>query len=286
MTIKNKNMYIINVYNKIKRRNFMKNKLIKMIVATILTCLLSLSFVACDEEQKHEHSFGEWETVTSATLFEDGEEKRVCEDDATHEETRVTDALGKTANVFDFFTTYASASVKNDVGIVLNKDTESNSGASTYFGETDKNYDWNGAETTISFDLDLSAMEENDFTIFVLGFNKQSGDNYVHVDEIRIGIAKTADGFVFDELIGVGYDDASDLAQIIDGEKTFTESAVTVSFKIAFDADVNELDYTISVNDDGISNSKTTADEVVGLRYLWNAYLKGDGVVLSNLVKA
>lgn len=267
-------------------------KAIGFLAACAMVGALALGVVACEDnkgtdETTHVHTWGEWTTVTAATLFEDGKEERVCTEDATHKEDRTVTALGKTADVFDFFTTYASASTQGEKGIILNKDTEEGTGASTYFGEEDKNYDWDGTAMTLSMDLDLTALdEEGEFTIFVLGFNKEVDGAYSHVDEIRFGIAKTADGYKVNELIGVNYDDEADLAAILAGDKTFTATEITASFEIAFDAETNALTYTMTVGGQELANEKTTAEDVVGLRYLWNAYLNGDGVELSNLVKA
>lgn len=267
-------------------------KAIGFLAACAMVGALALGVVACEgdkgtDETTHVHAWGEWTTVTAATLFEDGKEERVCSEDATHKEERTVDALGKTPEVFDFFTTYASASTQGEKGIVLNKEAESGSGASTYFGEEDKNYDWDGTAMTLSMDLDLTALdEEGEFTIFVLGFNKEAEGAYSHVDEIRFGIAKTADGYKVNELTGVGYNDDTDYAAIVAGDKSFTSTEITASFEIAFDAETNALTYTMTVGGQELANEKTTAEDVVGLRYLWNAYLNGDGVELSNLVKA
>ena len=267
-----------------------------------ILCAFALAFaciglVACGEPERegepsggegteHVHTWGEWTSVKAASLFEDGQEERVCSGDASHKETRTVSALGKTADVFDFFTTYASACEQGEKGFVLNKDTQDNSGASTYFGEEDKNFDWDGTETTISFDLDLTALdEEGDFTIFVLAFNKEADGAYLHVDEIRFGIAKTADGYAANELLGVAYDDDLDYASIVTGAKSFTEEKIAASFEISFDAETNALTYTMTVGGQELSGEKTTADDVVGLRYLWNACLNKDGAELSNLVK-
>ena len=267
-------------------------KAIGFLAACAMVGALALGVVACEgdkgtDETTHVHAWGEWTTVTAATLFEDGKEERVCSEDATHKEERTVDALGKTPEVFDFFTMYASASTQGEKGIVLNKEAESGSGASTYFGEEDKNYDWDGTAMTLSMDLDLTALdEEGEFTIFVLGFNKEAEGAYTHVDEIRFGIAKTADGYKVNELTGVGYNDDTDYAAIVAGDKSFTSTEITASFEIAFDAETNALTYTMTVGGQELTNEKITAEDVVGLRYLWNAYLNGDGVELSNLVKA
>lgn len=268
------------------------------ILCAFALAVACIGLVACGEPEtegepsggegtEHVHTWSEWTSVKAASLFEDGQEERVCTGDASHKETRTVSALGKTTDVFDFFTMYASASTQGEKGIVLNKEAKSGSGASTYFGEEDKNYDWDGTAMTLSMDLDLTALdEEGEFTIFVLGFNKEAEGAYTHVDEIRFGIAKTADGYKVNELTGVGYNDDTDYAAIVAGDKSFTSTEITASFEIAFDAETNALTYTMTVGGQELTNEKITAEDVVGLRYLWNAYLNGDGVELSNLVKA
>ena len=128
-------------------------------------------------------------------------------------------------------------------------------------------------------------MQENDFSVWVLAFNKQTDDGYAHVNEIRFGIAKTADGFVVNELTGVAFDDETDLANILAGDKTFTESEVTASFTVAFDSATKQLSYTMTVGSQELTNAQTMTEDIVGLRSLWNAYLKGDGIELSSLTK-
>lgn len=149
------------------------------------------------------HSYGAWTVDTAATFFGKGVEKRVCANDASHTETRSISAIGSTAGVFDAFNVYSDACVQGRKGIILKKDVENETGASTYFGEADKNYDWNGSKMTLSFDLDLSALTEtDDYTQFILAFNYQNGEQFVHADEIRFGIVKTENGFVVNQMSG------------------------------------------------------------------------------------
>ena len=267
-------------------------KKIAFVIGALVVAGALAGAVACDDnntnETTHEHKWGEWTTVKAATMFEDGEEQRVCADDAEHTETRAITAIGKTPAVFDAFVTYASGCTQGEKGIILNTDTEEETGASTFFGEEDKNLDWDGAETTISFDLDLTALnEEGDFTIFVLAFNGENEGAFAHANEIRIGIVKTAEGYAMNEMVSGFYEDAAAYEAITAAGKNFTETEVTVSFKVAYEAENNELTYTLSVADQSIENTKTDSnDEIVGFRYLWNSDLNKNGAELSNLVKA
>lgn len=234
------------------------------------------------------HSYGEWTVEKAATFFGKGVEKRVCANDASHTESRDIAAIGSTAKVFDSFTVYADASKQGDNGIILNKDIANGTGASTYFGETDKNYDWDGSEMTLAFELDLSALSAtDDYTMFVLAFNYKNGDEYTHADEIRFGIVKTDDGFVVNRMDGAA-DDAANVAAIKgEGSQSFTASKISASFTFAYDADTKEFTYSMTIGGKAFGDiTRTELNDLVGLRYLWNARLNKDGVELSNLTLA
>ena len=275
-------------------------KLLKSLCLFALVSGLAVAAVACadgsENAPQHTHTYGEWTQEAAPTLFEDGSEYRVCTaadcpDEDKGRETRAISADGKTSALFDYFTFTATECEKAENGIVLNENTADNTGAATYFSKdaSVKNYAWDGSEMTISFDLDLSALTaEDDYTMFVLAFNRADGQDFKHVEEIRIGIAKTASGFNFNEMVGAA-DDTSNVAAINGaGAKSFTakENKVTVSFTFEYDADTNELSYTLGVDAQKIENTKEMSADVVGLRSLWNARLNKGGVVLSNLVKA
>lgn len=170
--------------------------------------------------------------------------------------------------------------------IVFNKEStdEIDGSGATYFGEEDKNLDWDGRTTTFAYDLDLSVMENGDFTIWVLAFNKLDNEVYTHIDEIRLGIAKTETGYVASELIGVTWSN-EDYNNIIANGETFTSESdnVHIEFKVTYEDDV--ISYTFVADDVEISNQKTD-EGVVGFRSLWNAGTSVDGIVLSNLTQS
>lgn len=234
------------------------------------------------------HSYGAWTVDTAATFFGKGVEKRVCANDASHTETRSISAIGSTAGVFDAFNVYSDACVQGRKGIILKKDVENETGASTYFGEADKNYDWNGSKMTLYFDLDLSALTEtDDYTQFILAFNYQNGEQFVHADEIRFGIVKTENGFVVNQMSGAS-DDASNIAAIKgEGAQTFTDVEISAGFTFEFDKETKELTYSMTVAGKSFDEvTRTEVNDLVGLRYLWNARLNKDGVELSNITLA
>lgn len=272
----------------------------KFLTALCLFALVSgiaVTAVACTDTQEngHSHVYGDWTVETEPTLFEDGKEYRVCTaedcpDADKGREERALEADGKTNALFDYFTYTATTCQKGDEGIILNKNTGNNSGGATYFSKdaSVKNYAWDGAETTLSFTLDLSVFtQENDFTAFVLAFNQESDASYVFVDEIRIGIVKTADGFLFNELTGIDHANVQNTIAAVKGEgaKSFTGNTPKVSFTFAYAPETKTLSYTLSVAGQSIENTKTPSADIVGLRSLWNAQLNKDGVELYDLVK-
>ena len=234
------------------------------------------------------HSFGAWTVETAAAFFNKGVEKRVCANDAAHVETRDIAAIGTTTDVFGAFNVYAGACVQGQKGIILKKDVENETGASTYFGETDKNYDWDGERATLSFDLDISALTEtDDYTQFILAFNYQNGEQFTHADEIRFGIVKTEDGFTVNRMDGAA-DDASNIAAIKgEGSQTFTDVKISASFTFEYDKETKEFTYSMTVAGKAFDEiTRTEVNDLVGLRYLWNARLNKDGVELSNITLA
>jgi hypothetical protein len=82
----------------------------KIIVAGLLAAMTvcgGVLFASCDIKSasndsasgnstitEHVHNYGEWTEKTKATCTEDGEEIRVCAEDATHTESRATERLG------------------------------------------------------------------------------------------------------------------------------------------------------------------------------------------------
>lgn len=173
-------------------------------------------------------------------------------------------------------------------GIVFNKsdsNAEYGTSGATYFGEEDKNLDWDKNETTFTFTLDLSTMKNGDFTVWVLSFNKEVDEIYSHVDEIRFGIVKTAEGYKANEMMGVNHG-ADNSEVILNNAKAVTASNNKVNVAIKVSADTEKVNYTFTFNDGAkIENSKTVAAEIVGFRSLWNAATSCDGIVLSNLEK-
>lgn len=185
-----------------------------------------------------------------------------------------------------------------DDGIIMKRNTEGENcegsgefreSGSTYFNEEDKNLDWDGTQTTISFDLDLKNIDEGDFTAWILSFNSanttEETTTYNHTYEIRLGIAKTAEGYKIAELEGINWSEA-DYNNITASDKIVQDEdgILNVSFVVSY-AD-NTLNYTFQVNDASIENTASETGAIVGFRSLWNAVTNTDDVVLLNLQKA
>lgn len=177
--------------------------------------------------------------------------------------------------------------VADNGGIIFNKASEDeiDQSGSTYFNEEDKNLDWNGRKTTFAFDLDLTAMENGDFTIWVLAFNKQNEDEtYSHIDEIRLGIAKAESGYVASELVGVSWTNA-DYNNIIASGTTFESKDNDAEIEFVVNYDDSKLSYTFNVNEIQIEGQKDV-EGIVGFRSLWNAATSVNGIVLENLTQS
>lgn len=276
----------------------MKN-LATSVLSAACICAFALGIAACGgSTPPHTHELTKVEAV-SATFFEGGNSEYYacsCGKYFSDSEGKTeipkdswrTAAVGTTADAFDAFTVYSSKSAKGAKGIVCNLDTDANKGPSTYFGEEDKNLEWDGSKTAISFQLDLSELEVNDFTIWDLAFNKKEGNKFVNTAEyeLRFGIAKTAEGFVVCDLFipGINFNNETDLAEILKSSKTFGESIVTVSYEVAID-DSNVMTYAITVGDVKMEGTGTFTCDVVGFRCLWNAFMNRNGVEAYNFTK-
>lgn len=259
----------------------MKNKKFALAVGACLMASMAM-LTGCG----HTCTFGNWDVTKQATLFEAGEQIRYCTSNDGKFEKQIITADGQTTNIKAYFNMYDDQTEVGTKGIILKVETESECGPSTYFGETDKNFDWNGEETTIAFKLDLSALDQvGDYTEFVLGFNKLVDTTYSHVTEIRFGIAKVENGFKFAELMGVDWTNHTEKDTILESDKVFTANDVECGFKIAYNNDTNVLSYSLIADTLKIENTQTLTDDIAGLRYLWNTFSNVEGVELYNLEK-
>lgn len=227
----------------------------KVIIALGIVAML-FAFTACEEKTPAPEVIGSWTTPEAVYgIFESG--------------------------------LYSENAEQGEKGAILKvegkEDTET-TGPSTYFGEEDKNLDWDGIEATVSFDLDLSKLEEGQATTWVLAFNQE---DYTFIDEIRFGIAKTENGFAVNELTGINHGNIDlDIAAIEAGGKTFTKNEISASFTVSYDKQNKGFTYSMKVG--GVTldgTSRTEPADIVGFRYLWNASASADSSVeISNIV--
>ena len=278
--------------------------------AVLLGLLLSFAlFAACAPEEEetpaaHTHTYGEWTVAEEATLFEDGLRERECtaaDCDAADKgrETEVIPAIGKTSAVIDAFTNYNSAleETENGVKMGLEKDESDGSswGASTFLGAADKVTEFDGTNaTTISFDLDLSALAEGEFTIFSLAFgnkgeNEDGSAMFVYVTENIFGVIKTDAGYTVAQINNVNYT-AADKDLILSSankeEITDSDNVITFSYRYQYDGALssellvnNQSAITFTING---AEGKT----MEGAGYLWNCNASNGNVVFSRLIKA
>lgn len=179
--------------------------------------------------------------------------------------------------------------VRNTEGETCEGSGEFRESGSTYFNEEDKNLDWDGTQTTISFDLDLKNIDEGDFTAWILSFNSanttEETTTYSHTYEIRLGVAKTAEGYKVAELGGIFWSE-QDYNNIIASNTLVQDEdgILDVSFVVSYESET--LTYSFIVNDESIENTASETGAIVGFRSLWNAVTNTDDVVLLNLQKA
>lgn len=305
-------------------------KAFALVSALTLAAGTAVGLAACEETpaddtpEAHTHTYGEWTVETPATLFTAGSEYRVCTaDDCDAEdkgrEEQAIPALGTTSAVIDAFTGYNDGLTAAADGVTMGR-SESGSGANTWLGQDDKLTEFDGTnETSFSFTLDLSSLEEGDYTIFSLAFgNKHSNTDgspaFSYVTEAIFGVIRTEDGYTVARITNVSYAedeytdaenpennrpavsqeqaDAQNVETINASDTTYdvTGDSVTFTYTYSYDAGAteNKLNVSLSVNGDeafAYDNILRRDADMEGAGYLWNCNASVDTVVLSNLVK-
>lgn len=189
--------------------------------------------------------------------------------------------------VFDVFKNGSPYSVnveQGEKGVILKPSTDgSTTGPATYFGSDDeKNYSWDGTESSISFNLDLSGLENGQATTWVLSFNKLDGTTYKFAYEIRFGIFRDSSGVLHvNELTGINHDNiAADIANIEgSGSKTITGNDIKASFTMSYDKSSKTLSYSMNIAGAEFTGTPVETEDIVGFRALWNASLSADSAV-------
>lgn len=189
------------------------------------------------------------------------------------------------------YTTYSENIESGESGIILKAANSASvggvetTGPSTYFGEADKNYDWNGSKLALRFTLDASTLTSDKAVSFVLGFNKTEEESFSHVDEIRFGVTNSGNTFYANELSGINHGEIEkDISEIKAGKEISSVDSVPCEFVVSYDAESDTFTYSISAGGVNLAENKTRTEvaDIVGLRYLWAASLNGE-VEISNL---
>ena len=187
-------------------------------------------------------------------------------------------------DVFKNESPYSSNVEQGEKGVILKPSTEYfTTGPATYFGSSDdKNYSWDGTESTISFNLDLSGLKNKQATTWVLSFNKLNGTNYEYADEIRFGISRDSSGVLHvNELTGLNHNNIdADIANIEgSGSETITGNDIKASFSMSYDKSSKTLSYSMNIAGAVFTGDHPETEDIVGFRALWNASLSADSAV-------
>lgn len=289
----------------------LKSGKFKVFCLGLLFVFALLTLSACGDP-KHTHSYIEnWEVEKAATIFEDGILSRTCTDENCPDqnkgkETKPITALGKTNEVYDAFSDYADNLEKLENGVRLGQivDPSDNSmyGAAINFalsyGDTDKIYELENGTTTISFTLDLTSFEENDYTVFSMSF-RQNPD-YVYVTENMFGILKTANGYTIAQINNTTFGNGDRDLILASNNKVEVEDAdniLTFGYKLNYNPQNNyetqlgtklvvngeeKITFTMNYNP---ANTEAGITRIDGIGTLWNVTSNKDTAVFSNLVK-
>ena len=163
--------------------------------------------------------------------------------------------------------------------ITLKPNQNQNYAGSTYFGETDKNYDWNKGGMSVKLSLDLSSSNfiNGDYMVWSLALNEKDG---AYITENSVFFVGTENSVKFISK-NVGVDtDYNALAS--------EDAAVTVKndvYTVIFDYDVveeNKIMLNIKLNDaSGKEVYKSTNNQVVAIDH--EGYVSGSALVEENI---
>ena len=185
---------------------------------------------------------------------------------------------------------------KNDNSLILKRPDGANYAGSTYFGESDKNFEWENSGLTVSLNvnIDTSKYGQNDYSVWSLALNENDGKYITENSVFFVGTDSNVK-FIYKN-IGVETD-----YSVLTEEETAV-SLTTGDYTIKFDYNVNDnkeiiLDVllldsentkiysslnnkVVVIEHDGYTpNSPLKEENVGGLRYLWLARTTVNGVV-------
>ena len=214
-----------------------------------------------------------------------------------------------TKEASEIFSVYSEGAEKTqDNTIILSPLGEGSSrySASTYFGETDKNYDWQEGGMNVSYTVKIGEMAEGDFSVWSLALNETDGKYLTELPTFFVG---TEDGIKFIyNFTGV----ENDYATLVSDETAVAieEGEYTVKYMLSVNKD-EQLEVEVCLQDEGgrkvysseketftviepelhegknYTNETIVKEEMVkGLRYLWLTRTSVDVEVLAlNITK-
>ncbi|MBE7082806.1 MAG: hypothetical protein E7378_03955 [Clostridiales bacterium] len=171
--------------------------------------------------------------------------------------------------------------------------------ASTYFGEADKNYDWEKGGLTVSLKVkvDKTQMGAGKFAVWSLALNEKEDDNVNYLTELPAYFVGTEAGVKFvHKFTGVDTDYDALVAQedavlLDDGYYTVNwqfdvNADDEVTLVVSLDNNAGQEVYasqenTFNVIDSSTNTGVVTEEMVEGIRYLWLVRANADVVVDS-----
>lgn len=197
-----------------------------------------------------------------------------------------------------FSTSYGAVTHNAAAKTVTLKGNADKQGANTYFGETDKNFDWvdGGMTVNAKFKIDSSKMDDGEGFNWGVAINGTDGN---YLSERFVYVRKVGN----DVKVGYTYNGSSDeinsIATSNADAKVLADGWYTFSFKVYANAN-NEIKADIAVvNSDNATKfeaknanfnktpDKTTVtkkDEIKGLRYGWLSWINvAEGIDCSEI---
>ena len=163
-----------------------------------------------------------------------------------------------TKEASEIFSVYSEGAEKTqDNTIILSPLGEGASrySASTYFGETDKNYDWQEGGMNVSYTVKIGEMAEGDFSVWSLALNETDGKYLTELPTFFVG---TEDGIKFIyNFTGV----ENDYATLVSDETAVASNNEIEKVKKA----VQNITYESELFGDEIINIDITVDSLSSL---------------------
>lgn len=185
---------------------------------------------------------------------------------------------------------------KNDGSVTLKMPEGKNYAGSTYFGETDKNYDWVDGGMTVELKLNIDETEygADDYSVWSLAINETDG-KYItenasffvgHQDGVKfiykaVGVDTDYDALAADstavDLESGSYTMRYDYDVNAQGDIVLTVSLLDADNKEIYKSANNAV---VAIDHEGyVPGTAVKEEDVAGLRYLWLARTTVDGVV-------